>query len=318
MRERRSDSTAASRAPRRKSGPQPVIERRRASAALWTACEALLSAPSDPKSVNRALDGLKKAFDCDGVALHAIGPSGQIEPWCARGAWKVKTGDLRAAVSVPLMRGSEKVGSLDLLARTGQRWTPAQLGLIRTASGALGSALGACFELKNLRNQPGRDSVTGLPDARAFRGRLVEELARARRHGLPLSVITVDIDHFGRINEKYGREIGDEVLAEAALVLKLTLRESDVLARLGGDAFAVVLPETDAAPARRAAERVCKALEEHRFPRVRRISASAGVAASPGDGVEAVELLNAMDIALSVAKKSGRRRVGQSSPRHAH
>jgi diguanylate cyclase (GGDEF)-like protein len=216
------------------------------------------------------------------------------------------------------MRGSEKIGSLDLLARAGQRWTPAQLGLIRTASGALGSALGACFELRRLRSQPGRDSVTGLPDARAFRARLVEELARARRHGLPVSVVNIDLDHFGSLNEKYGREVGDEVLAETALVLKLTLRESDILARLGGDGFAVILPETDGTPARRAAERVCKALEEHRFPRVSRVSASAGVAASPRDGVEAVELLNAMDQALAIAKKSGRRRVGLSGPRHAH
>jgi diguanylate cyclase (GGDEF)-like protein len=190
--------------------------------------------------------------------------------------------------------------------------------LVRTASGALGSALGTCFELKQLREQPGRDPVTGLPDARAFGVRLAEELARARRHGTPLAVVSVDLDHFAALNERYGRKVGDAVLAEAALVLRLTLRESDVLARLGGDGFAALLPEADVVPARRAAERICRALEEHHFPRVSRITASAGVAASPRDGVETVELMNAMDQALSIAKKSGRRRVAMTETGHTH
>jgi len=320
LRERRSDATIAA---GRGVGvpaepPSPGLERRRASRALWSACEALLSASVDPRSLNRALDALRRAFDCEGVALHALAPSGLIEPWCARGAWKTTAGDLRACISVPLFRGHEQVGSLDLLGRPGQRWSAAQLGLVRTASGTLGSALGACFELRRLRQQPGRDPVTGLPDARAFGARLTEELARARRHGMPLAVVTFDLDHFGALNERYGRKVGDEVLAEAALVLRLTLRESDVLARLGGDAFAALLPEADAAPARRAAERVRKALEEHHFPRVSRITASAGIATSPRDGLEAVELMNAMDNALSVAKKSGGRRIAMTESGHTH
>lgn len=318
QRERRGDEGALAAGAAAVRPASAGLERRRASRALWSACEAVLSATVDPRSLNRALDALQRAFDCEGVALHALAPSGAIEPWAARGAWKTSPGDLRACVSVPLYRGQEQVGSLDLLGRAGQRWSPAQLGLVRTASGALGSALGASFELRRLREQPGRDAVTGLPDARAFGARLIEELARARRHGLPLAVVQFDLDHFGALNERYGRQIGDEVLAEAALVLRLTLRESDVLARLGGDAFAALLPEADAAPARRAAERVRRALEEHHFPRVSRVSVSAGIATSPRDGVEAVELMEAMDRALSLAKKSGRRRVAATPGGHTH
>ncbi|OGF16532.1 MAG: hypothetical protein A2W00_13260 [Candidatus Eisenbacteria bacterium RBG_16_71_46] len=292
--------------------------RRRASRALWAACEALLATPAGPRELDRALAALLEAFECDGVALHAIGASGEIEPWCARGEWRTDPGRLRDCVSVPLFRGLERVGSLDLVARPGQRWRPAQLGLVRTASGALGSALGARFELERLRNQPGRDRVTGLPDARAFHTRLAEELSRARRHGLPLAVLTIDLDHFTALNERYGREAGDEVLAEAALVLTLTLRESDVLARLGGDAFAAVLPETDAGPAWRCADRVRRALEEHRFPRAGQITASAGVATCPRNGVEPLELMQALDQALAVAKKSGRRRVASAESIRTH
>jgi len=294
------------------------LERRRASRSLWAACEALLGGSVDPRALQRAMVSLRAAFDCDAVALHALAGSGAIEPWIACGTWRSAPGDLRDCVSVPLFRGSERVGTLDLKARPGRRWRPAQLGLVRTASGALGAAVGARLELQRLRHQPGRDPVTGLPDARAFQTRLTEELARSRRHGLPLGALLVDIDRFAALNARYGREVGDAVLAEAALFLKLLVRESDVLARLPGDRFAVILPETDASAAMRCADRLRRALEEHRFARVGRLSASAAVACGPRDGLEPLELMNQLDLALSVAKKSGRRRVALPDPPHAH
>jgi diguanylate cyclase (GGDEF)-like protein len=221
-------------------------------------------------------------------------------------------------VSVPLWRGSERVGTLDLLGHAGKAFRPAQTGLIRTASGALGAALGARLELQRLRAMPGRDALTGLPDARAFQAGLENEISRARRHGTPLGLAFVDLDHFGALNSRYGREVGDAVLAEVALVLRLALRESDLLARTGGDQFAALLPETDLTPARRCAERLRHALEGHHFPRVGRISASIGVTSSPRGGVEAVELLAGGDQALSLAKKAGRRRVAAIEPSPVH
>ena len=286
-----------------------IAERRRASRSLWAACEALLGAPHDPKALPEALDMLREAFECESVALYALAPSGQLELSCARGPWKSAPGDLRPCVSVPLLRGSERVGTLDLRGRPGQRLRPAQIGLIRTAAGSLGAALGARIELERLRHQPGRDAITGLPDARAFATRLDEEMLRARRHGLPLSILTVDLDHFGALNARYGRESGDAVLAEAAVLLKLTLRDGDVLGRLEGDQFGAILPETDLAAAVRCADRLRRAIEEHRFPRVSAVSASAAVAASPRHGLESAELTERLARALTIAKKSGRRRV---------
>ena len=295
-----------------------VGERRRASRSLWAACEALLGGSIDPKGLERALDSLREAFECDAVALHARAATGAIEPWLALGPWNGEPGDLRDCVSVPLFRGSERVGTLDLKARPGQRWQPSQLGLVRTASGALGAAVGARLELEHLRRQPGRDPVTGLPDLKSFQARLAEELARARRHGLPLGAVALDIDHFGAVNGRYGRGVGDAVLAEAALLLKLLVRESDVLARLESDRFVVILPETDAAAAVRCAERLQRSIEEHRFARVGRLSASAGVASGPRDGVESLELMGQLDQSLSKARKAGRRRVASSDPAHTH
>jgi diguanylate cyclase (GGDEF)-like protein len=216
------------------------------------------------------------------------------------------------------MRGEERIGTLELVAKPGLSWSPSQLALIRSAAGTLGAALGARIELMRLRTLPGRDALTGLPDSRAFQSRLAEELARARRHGLPVSVLVLDVDHLRAINERYGRETGDSVLAEAALVLRLVLRETDVVARLGGDDYAVLLPETDRESAVRCADRVLRALEGHRFPRAGKISTSAGVAASPNDGSEAIELLGAAERAVSLAKKSGRRRVVAAAPSALH
>jgi diguanylate cyclase (GGDEF)-like protein len=294
------------------------MERRRASQSLWSACETLLSAGADPRSLRRALDALKEAFDCDGVALHALAPSGDIEPWCACGAWRTTAGKLRDCVSVPLHRGGERVGTLDLMARAGQSWRPSQLGLIRTAAGALGAALGARLELEHLRHQPGCDPITGLADARSFHTRLAEELARARRHDQSVAVVALDLDHFAALNARYGRATGDRVLSEAALILKFALRESDVVARLGGDEFVVLLPETDSGPALRCADRLRRAIEEHRFARAGRLSATAGVATGPRDGIESVELLAAAEQALSLAKKGGRCRSMVTSRQPVH
>lgn len=309
--ERKGDAPGTVEVPRRE-------DRRAASGCLWDACEALLGSLSDPEALPRALDSLRTAFGCDGVALHAVSPDGSLEPWCARGEWQSEAGDLRECIGTPLFRGRERVGALDLRARKGQRWTPDQLALVRTASGALGAALGARLELERLRRAPGRDAITGLADAKGFHARLVEEVARSQRTGQPLAVVALDLDHFAALNTRYGREAGDQVLAEAALVLKVTLRDGDLLARLGGDEFAVVLPDCDLAPARRLAERLRHAVEEHRFPRAGKLSCSAGVASCPRDGLDATELLAAAEQALGLAKKAGRHRTAQHGHGHAH
>lgn len=292
--------------------------RRRASWSLWRACEALLSALSDPRALPQALEDLRAAFDCDAVVLRARGPVGTIEPWQACGNWATAPGDLRDCLTVPLLRGAERVGTLDLLARPGQRWQAGQLGLVRAASGALGAALGARFELEQLRRQPGRDPVTGLPDTRALRERLGEELARVREHGATLALVLVQIERFAALEKRYGEGVARAVLAEAALVLRLALRETDVLSRGNGARLAVLLPEIEPTAALRCAERLRHTLEDHRFARVGRVAVSAGVATSPRDGMECVEILEQVERALALATKTGRRHAVGSEPSHVH
>ena len=146
---------------------------------------------------------------------------------------------------------------------------------------------------------------------------MTHEHARATRYGRPLSCVMVDLDHFKRINDEHGHAVGDEVLRETALRLRRALRETDVLARLGGEEFGALLPDTDLEGAQRVAER-CRELlgatpvqVEHR-PSVR-VTASFGVAVL--DAVRAPgpeDLLRAADMALYASKSRGRNRVSLS------
>ncbi len=105
-----------------------------------------------------------------------------------------------------------------------------------------------------------RDELTGLLNRRALVERLEEEISRARRHGAPLSLIYADVDEFKEVNDRFGHAVGDEFLILVAETLTLTLRPTDHVARMGGDEFVVVLPETDSAGAEALASRISEGL----------------------------------------------------------
>lgn len=157
----------------------------------------------------------------------------------------------------------------------------------------------------------GTDDLTNLPNRRAFMEAAAAELVRTRRSGRPLAVALVDLDDFKRINDTFGHSTGDRMLRDVADVLREHFREIDLRSRLGGEEFAVLLPETDVAGAREAAERFVTALADAEFGDSRigyhRITASAGVAAAADLEVEA--LLESADRALYRAKKQGKNQV---------
>lgn len=149
------------------------------------------------------------------------------------------------------------------------------------------------------------DPLTGLANHRAFHDRLAHEVARARRHGRSLALALVDIDHFRRINGEYGHAAGDDVLVEVARRLAALARGSDLLARVGGEEIAWVMPETAAMEAWQGVERARDAIARTPFPRVGRVTVSAGVsdlehADTPG------ELVRLAEGALYWAKQHGR------------
>jgi diguanylate cyclase (GGDEF)-like protein len=164
-----------------------------------------------------------------------------------------------------------------------------------------------------LREQATHDALTGLLNRASILELLQQEMARGGRESHPVALLVVDLDHFKHINDTYGHQAGDAVLAEAARRMKASVRCYDAVGRYGGEEFLVVLPGCDAASALTQAERVRKAVGDtlfaaagQRFP----VTCSIGVSfrATPVSR-EMDELMNEADEALYAAKDRGRNRA---------
>lgn len=155
------------------------------------------------------------------------------------------------------------------------------------------------------------DPLTGLANRRAFDAFLLESFNLAKRHNHAISLMLLDIDRFKSYNDEFGHPAGDALLKSISMLLSSEARETDLVARIGGEEFAIALPETDLEGARIIAERVRAAVE--RSPLFRRtVTVSAGVAAGTHETVDTAMLLEDCDRALYRAKAAGRNRV--SSP----
>jgi diguanylate cyclase (GGDEF)-like protein len=154
------------------------------------------------------------------------------------------------------------------------------------------------------------DPLTGLANRRAILTLLSGMISGARRHGRPLSVAMVDLDHFKRVNDEFGHQAGDAVLVGAVRAMRRRLRQEDQLGRMGGEEFLVLLPDTGMAAARRVADALRRqvALAGGPVP----VTASLGLATWEGEAPD--ELLRRADEALYAAKRSGRNRVHAAPP----
>lgn len=150
------------------------------------------------------------------------------------------------------------------------------------------------------------DWLTGLHNHRYYHERLRAELERAHRHNRPLSLIVFDLDDFKLLNDAHGHQEGDLVLRRVAAAAGEDLRASDVACRIGGEEFALLLPETGKRAARAAADRLCARVRA--LPGHRRITVSCGVASFPGDATTVADLHAAADAALYLAKDRGKDR----------
>ena len=155
-----------------------------------------------------------------------------------------------------------------------------------------------------------KDALTGLANRRVFEGRIGFFLERARRHGVPLTLASMDLDNFKKINDSMGHAEGDRVLQEVARVFAGTVRGSDLLVRMGGDEFFLVLPDTDHEAALNLAERLCNkvATMDFRTPRGERLGVSIGLTTWQKDLSKEAWIQQA-DEALYQAKAGGRSQV---------
>ncbi|MFE8033072.1 diguanylate cyclase [Thiohalocapsa marina] len=193
--------------------------------------------------------------------------------------------------------------SRDICAR---KHAEAQLQQARAAAEAATRALQAAnAELRELAT---KDALTGAWNRRYFEHTAAAERTRAQRHGTPLSLILLDIDHFKAINDRFGHQAGDAALVALSALVRANLRRSDVLARWGGEEFALLLPHCDLHGAACVAEKLRAELAAATFATIGSLSASFGVGQlRPGETLDA--WIKRVDDALYAAKHAGRNQV---------
>ena len=171
-------------------------------------------------------------------------------------------------------------------------------------------------ELKILQVNAVTDPLTGLYNRRLFSEGFEKELNRARRYGLPLGLVMLDLHRFKEVNDKHGHPGGDQVLRAAATTLKKALRTSDSAFRIGGDEFAVLLPQTDADQALALSRRIETVFAEtlQDLPLSVTVSMDHGVATFPLDGEQADELIRVADERLYRLKHANHRKLGGVAP----
>jgi diguanylate cyclase (GGDEF)-like protein len=174
-------------------------------------------------------------------------------------------------------------------------------------------------ELKVLQVNAVTDPLTGLYNRRLFGEGFEKELNRARRYGLPLGLVMLDLHRFKEVNDKHGHPAGDEVLRAAAATLKKALRTSDSAFRIGGDEFAVLLPQTDAEQALALSRRIETVFAEtlQSLPLSVNVNMDHGVATFPQDGEQADQLIRVADERLYRLKHANHRKLGNGGTKPA-
>jgi diguanylate cyclase (GGDEF)-like protein len=216
----------------------------------------------------------------------------------------------RQTLAVPLVSGERVVGVLEAVREgvTARRFPARDASLLSALALPLAAALSNSARVAEAERLSQTDDLTKLHNARYLRQYLVNELKRARRYGSQVTCFFLDLDDFKQVNDCHGHLVGSHVLMEMAGVILASVRDTDVVARYGGDEFVVVLPETDLEMGLRVAERVRERIGFHQFTGGRglrlRLTASFGVASFPEHAQSPQQLVARADAAMYEAKAS--------------
>ncbi len=218
---------------------------------------------------------------------------------------------------IPVMTQNGPIGLLTLHVPSAEDDVSSQsaaqgLSLMTGIADRLGPALSGIELRARLHEDSIRDPLTKLYNRRFMNESLHREMLRARRANSPLSLVILDIDHFKRVNDEYGHDVGDDVLATVAQNLSQAVREEDYVYRYGGEEFVIVLPSANLDTARERAQEACRKVRALRIDTDKgplHLTISAGVATFPEHGDTQEDLIVQADKALYLAKQSGRDRI---------
>lgn len=277
------------------------------------------AAPHLPQAYSRALDGVAigEAVGACGTAAHR-GEQVIVDDIAASPLWAdyhtlADTHGLRACWSTPFFSSQRKVlGTFAIYYRQPRRPAPIELAVIAHAARLASIAVERWQQISELRRLATTDQLTGLRNRAYFMDSAEVELRRNERFGHSAGALMADLDHFKRVNDQYGHAAGDEALRFFSRVLCETTRKVDLIGRIGGEEFAVLLPETGREEALQVAERLRAAVEAGSFDfagTTIRFTVSVGVSIRQGSDDTLDRLLARADDALYAAKHGGRNRV---------
>ncbi|MBA2461213.1 MAG: GGDEF domain-containing protein, partial [Actinobacteria bacterium] len=218
--------------------------------------------------------------------------------------------DPEALIVVPLVARGVLKGTLNVY-RIGEdaSFTEQEFELAKRFGDAAALALDNAHIRARLEHQAQTDSLTGLYNHGYFHERLRHELTLASSAHAGVALVMIDIDDFKKVNDVYGHAIGDQVLAELADVLRRTVRSTDVLCRIGGEEFAVIVPAGETKDPVALATRVAQRLGEVEFEVAGRIAVSIGIAHGPEHAANPRELIACAEAAMMTAKARGKNQV---------
>jgi len=218
--------------------------------------------------------------------------------------------DPEALISIPLISRSQIKGVLNVY-RSGDDWSfnEHEFELAKRFADAAALALDNAQIRARLEHQAQTDSLTGLFNHRSFHERLLTALQDASRTHKPVAVLMLDIDDFKRVNDVYGHGVGDELLRTLADALRACVRPEDVVCRLGGEEFGVIMRSCDGAAAARVADRLLDRLSELELRGVGGLKVSIGLALGPEHAMNPRELAACAEAAMMTAKAQGKHRV---------
>ena len=216
-----------------------------------------------------------------------------------------------SVIAVPLKSSGTVIGVLDLFGSPRpEGFDDSDLATIRTFASQATVAVDNVLLHEEAQRLSVTDALTGLPNYRYFLTAVAKEIERASRFSRPLALLMLDLDEFKAINDTFGHQRGDAVLAEVAQRVQRKVRDVDTVCRYGGEEFVVVLPETDEIGAAKLADRICSAIRRKPFGGAGvsavPLTLSIGIAVFPDHGLTSGALLRKADDAMYAAKRAGR------------